>query len=158
MAAEDQKPIETSAMTNPTKPERRKRAGKRRSANGGRARARSRSLAGRSMPRSRGRSASAPSRRRKRLVEEAQNWAEDARRAVPRLARNMHLPSPPSIETFTEANPVILGAVGLGIGVIIGALLPRDVFQGGMQSLGLMGAETSSRSPRGSGRSSRSKR
>jgi len=156
MAAEDENPTEQPVMTNPTKRETRNRATKRRPTNGGRAGPRSRSETGRSMPLSGGRIASAGSRRGKRLIEDAQNWADDARRAVPRLTRNVHLPSPPSLETITEANPVILGAVGLGIGVIIGALLPRDVFQGGMQSLGLTSAETSSRSTRS--RSSRSKR
>jgi len=155
MAAEDENPTEQPVMTNPTKRETRKRATKRRPTNGGRAGPRSRSATGRSIPLSGNRIASAGSRRGKRLIEDAQNWADDARRAVPRLARNMHLPSPPSLETFTEANPVILGAVGLGIGVIIGALLPRDVFQGGMQSLGLTGNETSSRSTRRSPRSKR---
>ena len=49
------------------------------------------------------------------------------------LTRNIHLPSPPTLRRFTEASPVILGAVGLGIGVLIGALLPRDAFHAGMQ-------------------------
>jgi hypothetical protein len=161
MAAEDQTTDPTPTTATPTtKPPRRSRSrtAKRGSGNGRRRSTRSQHLAGRSTTRNSG-SAAALSRRGKRLVEDAQNWAEEARGALPRFARNMHLPSPPSFETFTEANPVILGAVGLGIGVIIGALLPREVFHTGMQNLGLTGTtSSSSRSTRSSGRSSRSKR
>ena len=72
-------------------------------------------------------------------AEGAQTWAQSARDAMPRLARNIHLPSPPSFNALAEASPVILGAVGLGIGVLLGAMLPRDSLQG----MGLM-ARTSS--------------
>jgi len=160
MAAEDQTTDPTPTTATPTtKPPRRSRTAKRGSGNGRRGSTRSQHLAGRSTTRNSG-SAAALSRRGKRLVEDAQSWAEEARGALPRFARNMHLPSPPSFETFTEANPVILGAVGLGIGVIIGALLPREVFHTGMQNLGLTGttSSSSSRSTHSSGRSSRSKR
>ena len=71
-------------------------------------------------------------------AEGAQTWAQSARDAMPRLARNIHLPSPPSFNALTEASPVILGAVGLGIGVLLGAMLPRDSLQGSMQGMGLM--------------------
>ena len=76
-------------------------------------------------------------------AEGAQTWAQSARDAMPRLARNIHLPSPPSFNALAEASPVILGAVGLGIGVLLGAMLPRDSLQGSMQGMGLM-ARTSS--------------
>jgi hypothetical protein len=71
-------------------------------------------------------------------AEGAQTWAQSARDAMPRLARNIHLPSPPSFNALAEASPVILGAVGLGIGVLLGAMLPRDSLQGSMQGMGLM--------------------
>ena len=66
---------------------------------------------------------------------------------VPRIAGRVHLPSGRRIESFAEHNPVLLGAVGLGIGVIIGALLPRDAFHTGMQGMGL-GATAPSPRPR----------
>src|SRR6266540_4902240 len=155
MAAEDQNTNDTPTIANPAKSRRRSRVAMRVSGNGRLGGARSQLFEGRSPTRSG--SASGLTRRGKRLVEDAQSWAENARGALPRLARNMHLPSPPSFETFTEANPVILGAVGLGIGVIIGALLPRDVFHSGMQNLGLTGTTMPSRPTRSSSRSSRSK-
>jgi hypothetical protein len=77
-------------------------------------------------------------------AEGAQTWAQSARDAMPRL-RNIHLPSPPSFDALTEASPVILGAVGLGIGVLLGAMLPRDSLQGSMQGMGLMAKSTSTR-------------
>jgi hypothetical protein len=155
MADENPDLATVPAATNRTQPGGRKRAGKRRSGRDTRKKNRPQAVQGRSIGRSAQRSASGLARRGKRLVEDAQGWADNARNAMPRFAKNMHLPSPPSFESITEANPVILGAVGLGIGVIIGALLPRDAFHGGMQGLGLTG--TSSRSRRSSSKS-RSKR
>jgi ElaB/YqjD/DUF883 family membrane-anchored ribosome-binding protein len=155
MAVEDQNPNQSPMMENPGKPRQRNRQAKRSSGNGRRGSTRSQSSSqDRSMARATESGTEALSRRGKRLVEDARSWADEARSSVPRFARNMHLPSPPSLETFTEANPVILGAVGLGIGVLIGALLPRDVFHSSMQ--GLTGAMTSPRPTRSSGRSSRS--
>jgi hypothetical protein len=37
----------------------------------------------------------------------------------------MHMPARRDIERFAEHNPLVLGAVGLGLGVVIGTLLPR---------------------------------
>jgi hypothetical protein len=154
MAPENQNPSDTPAMKDPATSSTRKV--KRGTGKGRREGGRSRSSQLRSMTREAERSTSGLARRGKRMAEDAQHWVEEARGAIPRLAKNMHLPSRPSLETFTEANPVVLGAVGLGIGVLIGALLPRDVFHSGMQGLGLSDA-TPSRSTRSSGRS-RSKR
>src|SRR4029078_12537271 len=77
-------------------------------------------------------------------AEGAQTGAQSARDAMPRLL-NIHLPSPPSFDALTEASPVILGAVGLGIGVLLGAMLPRDSLQGSMQGMGLMARSSTRR-------------
>jgi hypothetical protein len=37
----------------------------------------------------------------------------------------MHMPARRDFERFAEHNPLVLGAVGLGLGVVIGTLLPR---------------------------------
>jgi hypothetical protein len=145
MADEDPNLVESPLATNRNKPATRKRPAKPASSRNVRKKSRSRSIG-----REPQRQASGLVRRGRRLAEDAQHWAEGA---VPRLARNMHLPSPPSLDAITEANPVILGAVGLGIGVIIGALLPRESFHSGMQGLGLSGSTTPSRARRSSSKS-----
>jgi hypothetical protein len=58
-------------------------------------------------------------------MSRAYDWAHEA-------AGNAHLPSlrmprRSDIAYFTEANPLLLGAVGLGLGVAIGTLFPRGV-------------------------------
>jgi len=131
----------------------RKRASKRSPARGRRAAApRNRSIQNRLLAGDYGGAATNLARRGKRLVGNAYGWVDEARNAVPRLTKGMHLPSPRAFESFAEANPVLLGAVGLGIGVVIGALLPRDAMHMGMQSSGAGGS--SAPSPRRSGRKS----
>jgi len=143
MAADTQNDTETTAAatSRKRKPAARKRAVKRSSGRTSPTRTRSASV--RSRTRGYEGAAAGLMRRGQRLAGDAQSWMESARGAVPRLTRNMHLPtlpSAPSLETFTEASPVILGAVGLGIGMIIGALLPRDALHTGMQGMGLVGS------------------
>lgn len=84
------------------------------------------------------------------------------RRVLSRAYDNMpemHVPRRRDFESMMEANPLILGAVGLGLGVVIGSLLPRNTIDGGMQAMGLS-SKSRSGSRRGSpsrgGRSSRS--
>jgi hypothetical protein len=88
---------------------------------------------------------SALSRRAKRMMNDAGEWAEETTGALPRLAKNLHLPSP-SLPSITDANPLVLGAVGLGLGVIIGALLPRNMIDSSMHGLGMSSGGRSSRS------------
>jgi hypothetical protein len=142
MAADDQNMNEPAMATvvKPTvvkpKPTVRKRGASRTR----RVAARAEPAQARSLARSFGGKAGGLARRGKRLVDEADGWVDDARGAAPRIAANMHLPSARRIGSFAEANPVLLGAVGLGIGVIIGALLPRSSFHAGLQGLGLASA------------------
>src|SRR3954454_10933719 len=89
-------------------------------------------------------------RRAKQMMNDAGDWAEDTAGALPRLAKNLHLPSP-SLPSFNEANPLVMGAVGLGLGVIIGALLPRNMIDTSMHGLGISSDDgRSSRSREGS--------
>src|SRR5438105_7753765 len=144
MTADEQNANEPVTVT---KPSGRKRGTKDGASRTRRAVARGQPTQARSFARSYGRKASGLVRRGKRLVDDAYGWADDARGAVPGIAANMHLPSARRVESFAAANPVLLGAVGLGIGIIIGALLPRDAFHTGLQGLGLASASPSA-SPR----------
>lgn len=55
----------------------------------------------------------------------AYGWAHDAAESA-RL-RNLRLPNRSDIAHLSEANPLLLGAVGLGLGVAIGTLFPRGM-------------------------------
>jgi hypothetical protein len=61
----------------------------------------------------------------KRVMNRAYDWAEDARRAVPRLAKDLRLPRSSDFDVLSEANPLLIGAVGLGIGIVLGTLMPH---------------------------------
>src|SRR5437762_4061438 len=153
MPVDEQNTSQTAAaVAQKPKGSARKRASKRSQARARRAAPRNRSIQNRLLARDYGGAATDLARRGKRLVGDAYGWVDEARNAVPRLAKGMHLPSPRAFESFVEANPVLLGAVGLGIGVVIGALLPRDAMHMGMQSSGAGGS--SAPSPRRSGRKS----
>jgi len=141
MTADEENANETAAaMVEKAKSAERKRGTKHGTRRTHRATARTQPAQVGSLTRNYGRKASGLVRRGKRLVDDAYGWVDDARGAVPRIAANMHLPSARRVESFAAANPVLLGAVGLGIGIIIGALLPRDAFHSGLQGLGLASA------------------
>ena len=69
-----------------------------------------------------------------RFMEKAYRWADDMGRSVPKLARGIHMPSKASFNKIAETNPMVLGAVGLGIGVALGAMLPHLSKSNGSQS------------------------
>src|SRR5439155_21307341 len=152
MPVDEQNTSQTAAVAQKPKASARKRASKRSQARARRAAPRNRSIQNRLLARDYGGAATDLARRGKRLVGDAYGWVDEARNAVPRLTKGMHLPSPRALESFAESNPILLRAVGLGIGVVIGALLPRDAMHMGMQSSGAAGS--SAPSPRRSGRKS----
>lgn len=51
-------------------------------------------------------------------------WAEKKGRQIPGAISRAQLPSAKSLQTLTEENALILGAAGVGLGVLIGAMLP----------------------------------
>ncbi len=55
---------------------------------------------------------------------EAYSWAGKTGKSLPDGVRNLGLPDQKSVQTFMSDRPLILGAVGLGIGVVLGAMLP----------------------------------
>jgi hypothetical protein len=81
--------------------------------------------------------------RGKRAIGGAYDWAADgAGRALPRAAR--HLPDQRTLQSLFADRPLLLGAIGLGLGAMIGMILP-----------GLLMSGHSSSASRRTGRSSR---
>src|SRR5215208_5280293 len=64
-------------------------------------------------------------RKGKRVVNKAYDWAGDAGRAVPRLTKQLRLPQRTDLDDLT--NPLVVGAIGLGIGVVLGTLMPQMI-------------------------------
>ena len=62
--------------------------------------------------------------RGKSAFGDAYAWAGEVGGAIPRTARHMSLPNPNSLKALIEDKPLILGAAGLGIGVVLGSMLP----------------------------------
>jgi len=64
-------------------------------------------------------------RRGRETISRAYGWAHDAAEGA--HLPNLRLPQRRDLSHLTEANPLLLGAVGLGIGVAIGTLFPRGI-------------------------------
>ena len=62
-------------------------------------------------------------RRGRETISRAYGWAHDTAEGA--HLGNLRMPRRSDIAHFTEANPLLLGAVGLGLGVAIGTLFPR---------------------------------
>ena len=63
-------------------------------------------------------------KRGKAAFGDASTWASEAAADLPKTARNVGLPDQRAINSFMSEKPLIIGAVGLGLGVVIGAMLP----------------------------------
>ncbi len=61
--------------------------------------------------------------RGKEAFGDAYAWAGEAGSALPKATRD-HLPDQKSLKTMIDERPLIIGAVGLGIGVALGSMLP----------------------------------
>ena len=62
--------------------------------------------------------------RGKRAFGNAYAWAGEASSALPRTTRDLGLPDQKSVKAMIDDKPLIVGAVGLGIGVALGSMLP----------------------------------
>jgi hypothetical protein len=69
--------------------------------------------------------------RGKSAIGDAYSWADEAGRALPAKARNMHLPDTRSMQNFVSERPLVIGALGLGIGIALGAMMPSAHHQAG---------------------------
>jgi ElaB/YqjD/DUF883 family membrane-anchored ribosome-binding protein len=63
--------------------------------------------------------------RGKTAFHAASNWAGDTAKHLPGAARKLNLPDQKAAMEYAEQRPLIVGAVGLGVGLVVGALLPR---------------------------------
>ena len=115
---------ETITQETPTTAKRRKSAAARKSPvrkSKARKTARRRPTVSRALPRP----ANRILRQGRRVVSRAYSLADEARRAVPRLTREVRLPRRKDLDILTHANPLVVGAIGLGIGVVLGSLMPH---------------------------------
>ena len=62
--------------------------------------------------------------RARSAIGDAYGWAGEATSALPKTMRDMGLPSQRTMRNLLEEKPLVLGALGLGIGVALGAMLP----------------------------------
>jgi hypothetical protein len=62
--------------------------------------------------------------RGKEAFGNAYAWAGEASSALPKATRDLGLPDQKSLKTMIDERPLIIGAVGLGIGVALGSMLP----------------------------------
>ena len=63
--------------------------------------------------------------RSKTAIHTASNWAGATAKHLPEAARKLNLPDQKAAMDFAEQRPLVVAAVGLGIGLVVGALLPR---------------------------------
>jgi hypothetical protein len=94
------------------------------------------------------------------VMNRAYSIAEEARRAMPRMPRMPHvdlrLPRRSDFDALTDANPLVIGAIGLGLGVVLGTLMPQRVSGRLGELAGYSARSSSSRRSRSRSRSSRS--
>jgi hypothetical protein len=64
-------------------------------------------------------------RRGRETIGRAYGWAQEAAEGT--HLPHLRMPRRSDIGHLTEANPLLLGAVGLGLGVAIGTLFPRGM-------------------------------
>ena len=63
--------------------------------------------------------------RGKSAIDVASKGARRAAKAIPRAARELGLPDQDTTVSFLKEQPLVVGALGLGLGVLIGTLMPH---------------------------------
>jgi hypothetical protein len=63
-------------------------------------------------------------KRGKAAFGEATTWAGKTAGELPKSARDLGIPDQQAVQTFMSERPLIVGAVGLGLGVVLGSMLP----------------------------------
>lgn len=77
-----------------------------------------------------GRSATRFIAKSQQALSQLYGWADRKGRQIPDTIKGMHLPDSKSLHALAEDKSLALGAVGLGIGVLIGAMLPMTAISG----------------------------
>ena len=54
----------------------------------------------------------------------AYTWAGETGSALPKTARRMGMPNQQTMRELIDEKPLIIGAVGLGVGIALGSILP----------------------------------
>ena len=63
--------------------------------------------------------------RGKTALHAASDWAGATAKHLPDVARKLNVPDQKEFMEFAEHRPLVIGAVGLGLGLVVGALIPR---------------------------------
>jgi hypothetical protein len=66
-------------------------------------------------------------RQQKRTVPKAFDWTGETRTLVPRRFGRVRLPRRSDFRAIGRASPLVLGAVGLGIGMILASIVPKRI-------------------------------
>ena len=143
--------VETTSAETAEKPKRssrKSRARKSSSGAGGRSRRRSASSRSSNRTESNRQSATGGQRQNRSMINRAYSFAEEARRAVPRMTKDLRLPRRSDFDALTDANPLVIGAIGLGLGVVLGTLMPQRI-SGRLSDLAQLGNSKRSSSRRG---------
>lgn len=61
--------------------------------------------------------------RGKEALVHVPNWVSSARRGIPKSLRKIQLPDTAPLQNFIDEKPLIIGAVGLGLGAILGVVI-----------------------------------
>jgi hypothetical protein len=64
--------------------------------------------------------------RAKSAFGDAYTWVGETGNALPKTARRIGLPNQQTMQEFIDEKPLIIGAVGLGLGIALGAMLPMS--------------------------------
>lgn len=62
--------------------------------------------------------------RGKEALDQLPKWANRAADALPQNIRNIELPNSAPVQNYLKEKPLVLGAIGLGLGAILGTFLP----------------------------------
>ena len=63
-------------------------------------------------------------KRGKAAFSDASTWASDTAHSLPKSARKLSIPDQKSVQNFMSEQPLVVGAVGLSLGVVLGAMMP----------------------------------
>jgi hypothetical protein len=66
-------------------------------------------------------------RQRKRTASRAYDWTGETRSLVPSRFGRVRLPRRSDFRAISKASPLVLGAVGLGIGMILASIVPKRI-------------------------------